>query len=127
MHSTRVFFMPEAFSLNLRTDVAQVGVSILGKIFITLRKPLRLDKVTSSSVLFTRLKLGACSPCCGKWPSMRTGVPLKVTVVIYISFHCLRHESVISNNRVILRGVSSCCDKCLMPLRETNYGLQAVP
>src|SRR5690554_608495 len=86
IHSTRVFFMPDAFSLNLRTEVAQVGVSILGKIFTTLRKPLRLDKVTSSRVLFTRLKLGACSPCCGKWPSIRTGVPLKVTVVIYISF-----------------------------------------
>ena len=38
-HNTTVFFRPEASWLNFRTEVAQTGVSMLGKIFSTRRLP----------------------------------------------------------------------------------------
>src|SRR5690606_40895994 len=49
MHSTTVFSSLEASALNLRTEVAQVGVSMLGKMFSSLRLPAKLARVTSAS------------------------------------------------------------------------------
>ena len=60
MHSTTVFGRALASALNLRTEVAQVGVSMLGKMFSTLRLPARLARVTSDRSLATRLNAGAC-------------------------------------------------------------------
>src|SRR5690606_37962976 len=82
MHSTTVLFSWLASALNLRTEVAQVGVSTLGKMFSTLRLPARLARVTSLRSPATRLKAGACWPACGSWPSTCTGLPLRVTCAI---------------------------------------------
>ncbi|MCY1297562.1 hypothetical protein D9M70_470050 [compost metagenome] len=79
MHSTTVFASLLASALNLRTEVAQVGVSMLGKMFSTLRLPLRLARVTSARSPPTRLNAGACWPFCGSWPSTLIGLPFRVT------------------------------------------------
>src|ERR1017187_8985050 len=62
MHSTRVFGCSFASWLNWRTDMAQVGVSMLGKIFRILRLPARLARVTSVRSLPTRENAGARCP-----------------------------------------------------------------
>ncbi|MCY1301365.1 hypothetical protein D9M70_509730 [compost metagenome] len=64
-HSTTVLATWLAFALKVRTEVAQVGVSMLGKMFSTLRLPARLARVTSARSLLTRLNAGACWPACG--------------------------------------------------------------
>src|SRR5690606_16492726 len=82
MHSTTVLGSWLASALNLRTEVAQVGVSMLGKMFSTLRLPARLARVTSERSLATRLNAGACWPGWGSWPSTWIGLPLRVTCAI---------------------------------------------
>jgi len=57
-----------ACSLNFRTEVAQVGVSMLGKIFRILRWPARLASVTSARSLPTSVNAGATSPSCRNFP-----------------------------------------------------------
>ncbi|MOA49548.1 hypothetical protein D3C78_1724410 [compost metagenome] len=68
-----------ASTLNLRTEVAQVGVSTLGKMFSTLRLPAKFSRETSARSALTRLKTGAFSPFCGSLPSTWIGEPLRVT------------------------------------------------
>src|SRR5437868_8008662 len=68
MHNTTVLATSLAWALNLRTEVAQVGVSMLGKMFNTLRLPAKLARVTSDRFPATREKAGALEPACGSWP-----------------------------------------------------------
>ncbi|MOA19844.1 hypothetical protein D3C78_1402510 [compost metagenome] len=79
MHSTTVLSNPPASTLNLRTEVAQVGVSMLGKMFSTLRRPTKSARVCSDRSVPTRWKAGAWLPTCGRLPSTRTGLPFRVT------------------------------------------------
>src|SRR6185369_13985560 len=80
MQSTTVFFSSLADWLNLRTEVAQVGVSMLGKIFRTLRLPARLASVTSARSLPTSENAGALAPLAGRLPATSMGLPPRVTV-----------------------------------------------
>ncbi|MCY1463439.1 hypothetical protein D3C76_1588970 [compost metagenome] len=68
MHSTTVLSTLLALALNWRTEVAQVGVSTLGKMFSTLRLPAKSFRVTSDRLPATREKAGALEPACGSWP-----------------------------------------------------------
>ena len=77
--STTVLDKPAACLLNARIDMAQVGVSTLGKIFNTLRLPAYVSSVTSAKALSTKVKLGAVLPTFGKLPATSTGLPLRVT------------------------------------------------
>ena len=54
-----------ASSLNLRTDIAHVPVSIEGKIFNTTFFPASSDSVTSPKSAFTNVKSGADVPTSG--------------------------------------------------------------
>src|SRR5512139_2536631 len=73
-----------ARSLNLRTEVAQVGVSMLGKIFRILRLPARLARLTSARSLPTSENAGAWSPLTGRRPLTSAGLPPRVTVVVIL-------------------------------------------
>ena len=87
MHSTTVLFSLAADWLKVLTEVAQVGVSILGKMLSTLRKPAKFSRLTSARALSARLKLGADWPFSGKLPPIFTGPPLSVTgLAMIISF-----------------------------------------
>ena len=63
MHSTTVLFRALACSLNLRTEVAQVGVSTLGKMFRILRLPAKV----------ARGRIGQIASSRGEGPSLLTG------------------------------------------------------
>ena len=80
MQSTTVFGKVLALALNWRTEVAQVGVSTLGKILRILRLPAKLARVVSDKSLATSEKAGAALPFCGNWPAMAIGLPPRVTV-----------------------------------------------
>lgn len=56
-----VFATSFARWLNLRTEVAQIDVSMLGKMFSTLRLPANFSRVTSDKSLATRLRKPARS------------------------------------------------------------------
>src|SRR5574343_771272 len=79
MHSTTVFGLSLALALNWRTEVAQVGVSMLGKMLRILRLPARLLRLTSDRSLATSEKAGAASPFLGKLPLTLIGLPPRVT------------------------------------------------
>ena len=64
--STTVLFMPLAFSLNTRVDLAHVGVSRLGTMFRTLRFPAKSARPTSLSSLLVRANSGATAPLAGQ-------------------------------------------------------------
>ncbi|MNI82889.1 hypothetical protein D3C73_1396460 [compost metagenome] len=57
-----------AWALNLRTEVAQVGVSTLGKMFSTLRLPAKSFSDLSARPSPTREKAGAWAPAFGSSP-----------------------------------------------------------
>src|SRR5690606_29963069 len=82
MHSTTMFGRLPALLLKVRTEVAQVGVSTLGKMFRILRLPANEDRSTSFRSRPTRLNAGALSPADGNWPPRVTGLPRNVTFVI---------------------------------------------
>ncbi|MNQ84608.1 hypothetical protein D3C85_997420 [compost metagenome] len=65
MHSTTVLAASAALALNVRTEVAQVGVSMLGKMFSTLRLPAKSFRVTSDRFALTSENAGAWAPTCG--------------------------------------------------------------
>src|SRR4051794_9477771 len=65
MHSTTVLGRLLALVLKVRTEVAQVGVSTLGKIFRILRLPANEDRLASDKSLATRLNAGALLPAAG--------------------------------------------------------------
>jgi len=79
MHSTVVFGALLASALNLRTEVAQVGVSMLGKMFSTSRWPLKSAGVAALRSVRVRLKAGAWLPTRGSSPAVWMGLPLRVT------------------------------------------------
>src|SRR5690606_4183384 len=81
MQRTTVLGRSLAVWLNLRTEVAQVGVSILGKMFRILRLPAKLARLTSERSLATSEKSGAVWPFCGNWPETSIGLPPRVTVL----------------------------------------------
>ena len=68
-----------AWALNLRTEVAQVGVSMLGKMFSTRRWPLKSAAETALRSVRVRLKVGAWLPTRGSSPEVWKGFPLRVT------------------------------------------------
>ena len=74
MHSTTVFASPDAAALNLRVEVAQVGVSMLGKMLRILRLLPGWPVISASSGL-TSENAGAVWPACGKSPLAGTGLP----------------------------------------------------
>src|SRR5690606_24137095 len=86
IHSTTVFSSPEAFSLNLRTDAAQVPVSMLGKIFNTTFFPLKSCRLFSDKSPAVKLKSGAEDPTAGKSPFVCTAVPLNVILAMISNF-----------------------------------------
>src|SRR5690554_184102 len=79
MHSTTVLGRLLALLLKVRTEVAQVGVSTLGKMFRILRLPENEDRSTSARSRPTRLNAGALSPAEGNWPPTVIGLPRNVT------------------------------------------------
>src|SRR5690606_36970546 len=86
MQSTTVFSNPEAFSLNFRTEAAQVPVSILGKMFKTIFFPLKSLKLLSDKSPAVNLKSGAEDPTPGKSPCVFTAVPLNVILAMISNF-----------------------------------------
>ena len=82
--STTASPMRPARSLNLRVEVAQVGVSRLGTMLRTLRLPAKLASVTSLRSLPTRLNAGAMSPTAGNLPASSTGLPPRVTLAMMV-------------------------------------------
>ncbi len=69
----------EAWALKVRTEVAQVGVSMLGKMFRTTRWPLKSARETSERSLRVRVNAGAGLPVRGSSPAVWMGFPLRVT------------------------------------------------
>ena len=69
-----------AISLNLRVLVAQVGVSILGKILKITRLPAMSLLLMSLSALVVNENFGKDLPVLGNLPLTETGLPPKVTV-----------------------------------------------
>src|SRR5471032_2775306 len=78
-HNTTVLFTSLTWALNLRTEVAQVGVSTLGKMFSTLRLPAKVARVASDRSPAVRVKAGALAPTFGNSPSTWIGLPRRVT------------------------------------------------
>ena len=68
MHSTTVLSSSAASWLNLRTDAAHTPVSMLGKIFSTLRLPAYWLSATSERSLATSVNGCALAPACGMVP-----------------------------------------------------------
>src|SRR5262245_59501140 len=93
MTSTWVLFRAAAASLNLRVEVAQVGVSRLGTMFRTLRLPSKAARFLSLRRAATRLKSGAVSPTLGRLPATLMALPPRVTVVMRFSLKVLRVEN----------------------------------
>src|SRR5690606_41146464 len=75
MHSTTVLGRLPALLLKVRTEVAQVGVSTLGKMCRILRLSANEDRSTSFRSRPTRLNAGALWPADGNWPARGKGVP----------------------------------------------------
>src|SRR5690606_3245497 len=71
-----------ASALKVRTEVAQVGVSTLGKMFSTTRLPFKSSSATSDKSVLTSLNEGAWLPLEGRLPLVLKGFPLRVTVAI---------------------------------------------
>src|SRR4029079_4080756 len=96
MIRTTVLFMPLAFSLKTRVDLAQVGVSRLGTMLRTLRLPAKSARPTSFRSFVVRLKSGAEVPLEGSVPATLTGLPLRVTVAM--RFSCCRVIEAMGNS-----------------------------
>jgi hypothetical protein len=86
--STTVLFKADAFLLNSRTEVAHVGVSMLGKMFKILRLPAKLSSVTFSRFALASSKFGDAWPLLGNFPPIVIGLPFKVTAFVMIDFLC---------------------------------------
>ena len=71
----------DAISLNLRVLVAQVGVSMLGKMLKITRLPTRSLFEISCNALVVSENFGAGLPLVGNLPLTETGFPPRVTVV----------------------------------------------
>jgi len=82
MQSTLVLQRMAARSLNLRTDIAQVLVSMLGKIFKTSLWPLKSLSVATDKSFLTSLKSGAAVFIFGSSPLVCIGFPPKIIVAI---------------------------------------------
>src|SRR5262245_3389683 len=78
-HSTTVFGYDAAFLLNVRTDVAQVLVSMLGKMLSTIVLPARSLLLTVDRSVLTNVNAGAVAPGFGRSPIVATGEPFRVT------------------------------------------------
>ena len=76
MQSTTVFSSPEAFSLNSRTETAQVGVSKLGNTFRMTFLPLKSESFTSCRSDCVRWKSGALRPVFTIFPVVCRVFPL---------------------------------------------------
>src|SRR5664280_209204 len=79
---TTVPVFPAASWLNLRTEVAQVEVSRLGKIFRISFFPLSSERERSVRSDFTRVNPGATLPLEGRFPEVLVGFPFLVIFAI---------------------------------------------
>ena len=77
MTSTTVLGSLPPVSLNLRVEVAQVGVSRLGTMFRIFFLPLYSASPTSFRSMPVSLKSGACAPFCGEVAVRVDGVALQ--------------------------------------------------
>src|ERR1700761_8567938 len=76
MHSTTALSRPLASWLKWRTEVAQVGVSTLGKIFRIFRLPAKSVSETFLRSLATSENAGAGQPAAGKERATGMGLPV---------------------------------------------------
>jgi hypothetical protein len=58
---------------------------MLGKMFRTLRLPANVSRVASERSFATRENAGAVVPVAGKVPATSRGLPLSVTVLIFVA------------------------------------------
>ncbi len=86
IHSTTVSGLSLARALKVRTDCAQVGVSMDGKMLSTLRLPAKSARVRSARSLSVRRKSGALLPLAGNSPLVGTGLPCRWVVAMRVSF-----------------------------------------
>ena len=86
--NTTVFFNDAASLLNLRTEVAHVDVSRLGKMFNTTLFPLSDSNESVDRSVFVSSKFGALLPTSGNLPLVSTGVPFNFILDIVFLF-CL--------------------------------------
>jgi len=77
--STTVLLKLLAFSLNLRVEIAQTGVSRLGTMLSTFFLSAKFPSEISFKSLSTNEKGGALVPTCGKSPSILTLLPANAT------------------------------------------------
>ena len=82
--STVVPALAAACSLNLRVEVAQVGVSMDGKILITTFLPANSARLTGLSCASMRVNAGALLPTAGSSPAVVTGLPRNNVCAILI-------------------------------------------
>src|SRR5687768_12060437 len=76
--TTTVFGSAAAFWLNVRTDVAQTPVSMLGKMLSTTFLPARSCLRSGERSVLVSVKSGAWLPTFGRSPDVATGLPLNV-------------------------------------------------
>src|SRR5262245_50820566 len=95
--STCVLSSEAAASLNLRVEVAQVGVSRLGTILRTLRLPAKSASVLSLRLPATSLKSGAVSPTLGRLPATVTALPPRVTLDMLFLLGVMGKKSLADN------------------------------
>jgi hypothetical protein len=81
-HTTFVLSIAAARWLNVRTDAAHVGVSILGKIFKITLLPAKFAKLAIDKSFCTNLKSIALEPTFGNSPLVFIGFPPNVTTAI---------------------------------------------
>lgn len=82
MARTVVLSSEAAFSLNWRTDAAQTSVSMLGKMFRTMRRPLNVSRLMSDRSAAVRVNAGAWVPLVGREPMELMGLPPRVICAI---------------------------------------------
>ena len=80
--------MPAACSLNLRVEVAQVGVSMDGKMLMTTFLPIKSARLTACNFASLRVNAGAGAPIVGKSPAVLTGLPRR-SVLCHVEVLCV--------------------------------------
>ena len=86
-HNTVVFKRSAAILLKLRTDAAQVPVSILGNMFNTKFFPLKSPSVFTDKSPAINLKSAAILPIAGNTPLVLIAFPFNVIFDIFFRFN----------------------------------------
>ena len=103
IQSTFVFTKPAASLLKLRTDAAQIPVSILGKMFNTNFLPLKSANVLLLKSTAVKLKSFTLEPTNGRFPMVFTALPFNVTFVILCLVNFFRILIAIGVKLIILQ------------------------